>query len=244
MAAVERQLAQARRDLELAKTSAMAKVRPGRTAWRKCKRCGTNSLDVSLRCCHHAPNASTPRVSLRRRALGSSRTDTPSSSPGRPQRDPTHQELLAQADAAVRGAADVLTFGKADDFAAFAGFQRRKQPVRPLKRSFDPKGEVPCPSNGATTLIWRSSNGGISSMRPIGRRPGSPDKVGNDSRYGCGKRSRPQRRRRQTSPNGTKLLRNVQSLKRLGLDMRGVTQLAATGGAGASVAEQASFEQV
>lgn len=148
-------------------------------------------------------------------------------------------EAALHVDAAVRGAADVLTASKADEIAAFldAGVENA---VASMSGLFDPASSDNRPFHVslATQLKRQRERDGFDAenrtfARVTGQAGGLVAGVGLGSGFGSVTGLV------RMLPNGAKLIRNTQATKRIGLDTRGINTLAATGGAIVGVADQA-----
>ena len=135
-------------------------------------------------------------------------------------------EAAMQADAFVRGAADVITFSKADEIAAGlnaagATALSRMTPTTEDDRSFrenlaaELAGEQRRDAFDKTHRSTARSGGQVAGMG-LGLAAGN---MGSGAAIV------------RALPNGSRVVRNAQPVQRLGLDMRGVTRLSAVGGA-------------
>ena len=131
-----------------------------------------------------------------------------------------------QADTFVRGAADVLTFGKADEIAAGlnaagATALSKMTPTTNDDRSFrenfaaELAGEQGRDAFDKTHRSTARSGGQVAGMG-LGLAAGN---MGSGAAIV------------RALPNGARIVRNAQPVQRLGLDMRGATRLSAIGGA-------------
>lgn len=145
------------------------------------------------------------------------------------QRSPGVRQALVeagmQADAFVRGAADVLTFTKADEIAAglsAAGATAlgKMTPDTGDDQPFSQRYRAELAAQQRRDAFDRTHR---SILRPSGQIAGAmlglaASKLGSGATLVRG------------LPNGASVVRNAQPVRRLGLDMRGVTRLSAAGG--------------
>ena len=134
-------------------------------------------------------------------------------------------EAAMQADAFVRGAADVLAFGKADEFAAglnAAGATAisRITPTTEDDRSFRESFAAELAAEQGRDVFDKTHR---STVRAGGQVAGAGLGLA-AANMGSGAAIV------RALPNGARIVRNAQPVQRLALDMRGVTQLSAVGG--------------
>lgn len=144
-------------------------------------------------------------------------------------------DMFMTLDAGVRGAADVLSFGKADEMEAGleAGVETavRSLPAFADGRNFKQRYE--------TQLALQQERDRFDAehrpvARGVGQVAGTVAGVAVGGGVGRGGAALVGR-----LPQGARILRNVAPVSRLGMDMRGVTRLSAAGGAAIGAAEQA-----